>query len=241
MRRNISLLSRSVCPSSESNAERSRSSDSSSSAARSASSRVSLSSRTRVASRSTLSCSIRGPARTCATRNPSRDPVSNAASTTVTHNAGSLISGAHQALRGGGPLQVRQVIHRGIAAQVTARGQRVEFEARKLTQRQPRAPCPTIQLRRPYQTLVFVRAPWNQIEDVFGGNDRQQEGLQIAVDCRDEYRTTWPDQRRQRSHHPLRVGYVLQHLHAGDYIETGGGCPRDLLRGDDLVGYVESL
>ena len=64
------------------------------------------------------------------------------------------------------------------------------------------------QFRRSDETLVLVRAARQQPHHVLGADDRHQEGLEVAVQRRDEYRPAGHDerQRRSRAWQPDRAG-----------------------------------
>ncbi len=67
-----------------------------------------------------------------------------------------------------------------------------------------------------------MRARRNELHHVFRADDRQQERLEVAIDRGDEHRAARPHELRQRGDRAVRIGHVLEHLHACDDIKLAG-------------------
>ena len=73
------------------------------------------------------------------------------------------------------------------------------------------------------QPLVFMRAARHEIREVFGADDRQQEGFEIAVDRGDEHVAAGSHQFAEHVDGRGRIGNVLEHFHAGEHVEPRRG------------------
>src|SRR5258706_8483965 len=84
-----------------------------------------------------------------------------------------------------------------------------------------RARC-ACEFARADEARVFVRAFRQELQDVFGADDGEQEGFEIAVDGREENPAAGPDESAACAHGARWVGDVFEQFHAGDDVEGGG-------------------
>ncbi len=100
-------------------------------------------------------------------------------------------------------------------------GQWVVLEPREFQQFDSRCARPSGDLGRSDQALVLVSAFGNQAGHILRPDDSEEERSPIAVDRREKDHPARSTKLRQRVDGRARVGYVLEHLHAGDHIERG--------------------
>ena len=87
---------------------------------------------------------------------------------------------------------------------------------------------------------VFVRAPGQHVEHVFGADDRLHVGFEVAVQGREEDVATRLDQAGASSDGARRVGHVLQHFHAGHDVEVNRHFLSQIFRADQAIVDTES-
>src|SRR6185295_9247821 len=78
--------------------------------------------------------------------------------------------------------RAHQIVHVHIPAQRIDLGDRIVGHAREVGDLEAGGAAVARQLRGPYEARVLMGALGEQAQDVFGADDREEEGLGIAVD-----------------------------------------------------------
>ena len=127
------------------------------------------------------------------------------------------------------------VVDAGVAAQPVAPRHRVVLHAAGMAQVEAGGAAVRGQFARPDQLLVLVRAARQHAEHVLGADDREQEGLQVAVDGREEHPAAGLDEVGAGLDDRGRIGHVFEHFHAGHDVEAARLLGRQRLGADLAV------
>ncbi len=83
-------------------------------------------------------------------------------------------------------------------------------------------------------------APRQHAEDILGADDCQQVGLEVAVQGGEEDEAAGLYEAGAGRDHGRRLGYVFEHLHAGDHIEPGRTLRGQVLHRDSTIAHLDT-
>ena len=117
---------------------------------------------------------------------------------------------------------MHEVVHRRVSRERTLLAHRVVVKPGDVHDVECGGPCKARDFRGLEQALVFMGAAWHQIREIFGADDGQHEGLEIAIDGGDENVAARPRELAEHRNGRGRIGNVFEHLHAGDHVVFSG-------------------